>query len=142
MDTEITVISDPEADLVMLAQESGLVKREQAAGDDLGLDPITAAIVVGGVLTIGKFVLSVVERWRGGVRIDLTSHPATVERLGSVPYGLIVVLTASGDVRIDTADEPKDAAERIVTTLFRLPIDATIGAVTKAVQAVRLGSGA
>src|SRR5271156_6730497 len=102
---ELVLISDDnERELLTLAEDSGLRPIEDAASTDFELDPLTMTLLIGGALMVGRFLISVMERSKGGVRIDLATRPPTVERLRDVPYGVILVFTADDEVRIETVD--------------------------------------
>ena len=133
----VVVVSDEEADLAALGEDEGLRRAEDGEVEELALDPITAAVLVGVGLAVGKFVLRVINEYRGGVRLDLTTKPAVIKRDRDVPYGWIVTLAADGKVEIDTKDEPKDAIERMVESVLKLPIDATVEKVKAAIEAIK-----
>jgi hypothetical protein len=140
---DVAVLSDREADLVAAGVASGLQEKPSDGGaDELGLDPFSAAVLVGSALAIGKFVLTVIERWKGGIRIDLATKPATVERLRDVPYGVIVILTRDGEVRIETVEEPKDAVERMIVSVIKLPVDAAASLVSQTLATAKGAAGA
>lgn len=84
------------------------------------IDPFTAILIGGGILLTGKFVVDLIDRLRGGVVIDL--RPAAhylVRRDRSLPYGWVVVEAPDGQsVKIETRDAPKDAAERLLSTII------------------------
>jgi hypothetical protein len=108
-----------------MATEAGLSAPASQKGGGLELDPLTATVLVGGALLTGRFLLSVVDRFRGGLRVDLRTVPPTVERLKDLPYGLVVVLTADFDVRIKTVEESRDSVARMLTEVLKLPATAT-----------------
>jgi hypothetical protein len=78
-------------------------------------EPVTAILISGGVLALGKFALDWWDRLRGGLVIDL--RPGAEDNLyrdRDVPVGFVVTFLADGKVTIDTKDLPKDAAERLL----------------------------
>ncbi len=114
-----------------LAVEQGL-EIEGPAADEFAMDPGTILVVVG-LLALGKFVLTAIERFKGGVRIDLGTRPPTIDRRKELPYGMVVVFTADDDVRIQMFDEAKDAVERLISDLFRISGEVTAAAVSEVV---------
>jgi hypothetical protein len=134
---KIVVISDEDADLAALGEASGLTRSEEDDVQDLFLDPITAAVLIGGALVAARFVLHVIDVYRGGVEINLTVKPPTVKRNKEVPFGYVVTLTADGKVDVNTKDEPKDAIERMVESILKLPVDATVSTVKAAIEAAK-----
>ena len=80
------------------------------------IDPFTAVLIAGGVLLVGKFVVDLIDRLRGGVVIELRPNaPPLVRRDRAIPYGWAMVVAADGkSVKIETHDAPKDAAERLL----------------------------
>lgn len=135
------VVSDDEADLLAEAELSGLTPAA-GAGEitDLAVDPLTAALVVGGALVVGRFVVGVIDRWRGGVLIDRTQDPARVSRTRDLPQGYVVILAPEG-TSIEVKDEPKDAIERIAVAVLALPVTATVDAIKAAIAAAKAGGG-
>ncbi len=133
----VVVVSDEEADLAALGELEGLTRGDEHEVEELALDPLTAAVLVGVGLAVGKFVLRVINEYRGGVRLDLTSKPAVIKRDREVPYGWIVTLAADGKVEIETKDEPKDSIERMVEAVLKLPVDATVAKVKAAIEAIK-----
>jgi hypothetical protein len=72
-------------------------------------------LVAGGALLVGKFVVDLIDRLRGGVVIDLRPDATNfVSRNRDVPYGWAVVRAAGGTVSINVHDAPKDASERLL----------------------------
>ncbi|RZT17478.1 hypothetical protein EV649_5024 [Kribbella sp. VKM Ac-2569] len=114
---------DEPTELLEDAAESGLRRVTSTGGGELALDPATAIILTGAAVFGARFVISVLERRKGGMRIDLGTQPHTVERIRDIPYGTVVILTADDDVRIQTIDEPKEVVERILTSILTLPRD-------------------
>jgi hypothetical protein len=90
-------------------------------------DPVTAILIGGGALAIGRFVIGWLERRQGGVIVDLrTGAEAEIRRSKDVPFGWILILPRdNGAVRIEVKDEPKDWVERILEKI----IDGTLGTV-------------
>lgn len=83
------------------------------------LDPFTAALIAGGALLIAKFVREQIQIHKGGLFIDLSHKPIQVRRDKEIPYGLVVIVDATGKkVKVETHDAPKDAAERLLGGLF------------------------
>ena len=130
-DLELIVAIDS-GDIPISPENFGLKGRETEEFADLGLDPATALIVVGGALGLARFVVSIFERHRGGIRIDLGTIPPTVDRTKDIPFGTIIIFTTDDDVRIETVDEPKDAVERMVSDLLKLSMPADAAAVKAA----------
>jgi hypothetical protein len=76
---------------------------------------IAVVLVAGGALLVGKFVVDLIDRLRGGVVIDLRPDATNfVSRNRDVPYGWAVVRAAGGTVSINVHDAPKDASERLL----------------------------
>lgn len=83
------------------------------------LDPITAVLIGGAVLAVAKFVVDAIDRFKGGVTIDLSAGGAPVVRRDpNVPYGWAVVIAKDGAVQIEVRDAPKDAAERLLSQII------------------------
>jgi hypothetical protein len=141
-DVQVLVISDEEVDLAEHVEQSGLRRLSSDHAAALGLDPVSATIVVGAALAAARFVLSLIDRVRGGLRIDLGTRPPTLERDGAIPFRTIIVFTADDNVEIRTDDEPKDAIERIVTALFSIPAAASAAAVRSTVDTAKGAGGA
>lgn len=80
------------------------------------IEPVTAILVAGGALLVGKFVVDLIDRLRGGVLIDLRPDAKDfIKRRRGVPYGWALIRSADGkEVKIETHDAPKDAAERLL----------------------------
>lgn len=139
-DLSVIVRSDEEDDdLLTVASDFDLRRAEDEEAEDLGLDPLTMVVLVGAALAFGKFIVSVLDRRRGGMRIDLGTVPPSVERSKGVPFGVIVILTVDGNVEIKAVDEPKDALERMITETIRLPVTITAAAVKSALDAAKGG---
>jgi hypothetical protein len=63
------------------------------------IDGFSAVLIAGGALLIAKFVLDLIERFRGGIVIDLRSNgKGSIKRDKAVPAGWAVVLTEDGQV--------------------------------------------
>jgi hypothetical protein len=143
-DVSIVVMGgDERAELLEQAADLELRQVNRTSGGDLALDPATAIVLAGAAVFVARFVISVLERRRGGIRIDLGTQPHTVERIRDIPYGTVVILTADDDVRIQTIDEPKEVVERILTSILTLPRDVgsrEVGQVAGGMGAV-LGEG-
>ena len=83
------------------------------------VEPITALLVAGGVLTVAKFVVDLIDRLLGGVVIDLRADARSlVARDRAVPYGWAIVVATDGRVKLETHDAPKDAAERLISQII------------------------
>jgi len=79
------------------------------------LPAIAIVLIAGGALAVGKFVVDLIDRLKGGVVIDLRPGAEHfVSRNRDVPYGWAVVRAADGTVHIDVHDSPKDASERLL----------------------------
>lgn len=93
------------------------------------LDPFTVVVVGGGALLIGKFVVDLWDRLRGGMIIDLRPGASElVQRDSSIPAGFVVIFAADGGgVKIEVHDAPKDASERLLEKI----IDGTLSSATE-----------
>jgi len=112
---EITLLLDSEGAVV--AQELGQTSKVDLKTEPKKelIDGISAVLIAGGVLAIGKFVFDFIDRIRGGVVIEVGSDgKVSVRRDKALPLGWAVVETASGTVSIEVHDAPKDSAERIL----------------------------
>jgi hypothetical protein len=137
-DLRVIIRSDEEDDdLLTVASDFDLRTVEDEEAEDLGLDPVSMALLVGAALAFGKFIVSVLDRRRGGMRIDLGTVPPSVERSKGVPFGFIVIFTADGKVEIKAADEPKDALERMITEAIKLPATVTAATVKGVLEAAK-----
>ena len=104
------------------------------------LDPVTAVLIGGAVLGLGRAIYGWWDRRRGGLVIDLRpTAPDNLYRDRDVPWGHIVMFANDGKVSIETKDEPKDAVERLLEALIKAPFDSATE-VGKAAVAV-LGDG-
>ena len=111
----IRILLEPEE--LEQAQEAA-----RAARVDLQIEPrpqilpaVAAVLVAGGVLAVGKFIVDLIDKLRGGVVIDLRPDATNfVSRSRDVPYGWAVVRAADGTVQINVHDAPKDASERLL----------------------------
>ena len=83
------------------------------------VEPVTAILIGGGALLLGKFIVDLMEKMKGGVLIDLrpTATPL-VTRKKDIPYGWATVIAADGSVEIEVHDAPKDAAERLLSEII------------------------
>jgi hypothetical protein len=130
----IQVVADEESDLVALGEEVGL---RQAGGDqveDLVIDPLTAAVLIGAALAVGRFIMRVINERRGGVRVELTVSPAKISRNREIPFGFVYIFSKDGKVDIKVNDEPKDSVERIIAAVLALPITATVDMVKAKIE--------
>lgn len=135
-EVRVVVFSDEEADLAAIGETQGL-RRDDQAVEELALDPLTAAVLIGSALAVGQFVMHVIDVVRGGVRVDL-GDPPTIKRDRSVPFGWAFIFTKDGDkVDIEVKDEPKSAVERMFEAVFKLPVDATVSMVKAAIEAAK-----
>jgi hypothetical protein len=125
--TDIKVVvmaGDESAELLELAGKSDLRQVTGGSDGELALDPLTVLALTGAAVFVGRFVISVIERRKGGIRIDLGTQPRSVERVKDLPYGVVVIMTADADVRIQTVDEPREVVERILASILTMPRDA------------------
>jgi hypothetical protein len=138
-DISFVVIDDEIDDLVIDAEGVGLRRIEPTDETTAGLDldPLTTALLIGAGVLAARFVVTVWDKYKGGVRIDLGTEPPVVERVKEVPYGMVVVFTKDDEVRIETHDEPKEVVERILTAIFSLPKEATPADVNEKAEAAR-----
>lgn len=141
MDVTFVFLADEESIPLLGEPVPAGLSKSPTPPPDLALDPGTAIILTGAVILAARFVVSLWERWRGGVRIDLGTEPPTIERLREVPYGVVVVLTVDDDVRIETVDEPEEVVERILSKIFSLGSAPAPADVTAAVAQGRAAAG-
>jgi len=84
------------------------------------LDPLSIILISGGVAAIAKFTADLIDRFHGGIVVDLRpSAKQLVRRDKSVPYGWALVIAADGKVEINVHDAPKDALERWVSDIIQ-----------------------
>lgn len=82
------------------------------------LDPITWVLLGGGVVALVKITSDLIERRRGGVIIDLRPGATReLRRSQDAPAGWVFVFAADGTVKIETRDAPRDAMERLLTSM-------------------------
>lgn len=135
-EVRVVVFSDEEADLAAIGETQGL-RRDDQAVEELALDPLSAAVLIGSAFAVGRFVMHVIDVVRGGVRVDL-GDPPTIKRDRNVPFGWAFIFTKDGDkVDIEVKDEPKSAVERMFEAVFKLPVDATVSMVKAAIEAAK-----
>lgn len=104
------------------------------------VEPVTAILVGGGIVLTVKFVADLIDRFRGGVVVDLRPDAQYfVRRDRSVPYGWAVIVAADGkSVRIETRDAPVDAGERLLKAI----IDGTLKTSEEIAKAAKDSYGA
>lgn len=79
------------------------------------VEPVSAILIGGAVVAVGKFVVDWWERRKGGLVIDLRpGSQDDLHRDTEVPFGYVVTFIADGKVSVDTKDMPKDAMERLL----------------------------
>ena len=112
-------------------------QRDAAEMRALGLDPASAAVVIGGIVVLGRMFASLWERWNGGTVIELTAKGPKIYRdRTKVAFGFFVIIPQDGqEVSIEAKDEPKDALERMGEALLKLPLDASTEIVKATLQA-------
>jgi hypothetical protein len=84
------------------------------------VEPVTATLVIVGVVVGGKFVMRVIREARGGTVIDMTKTPVEISRNRNLDYGYFVIIAKNGSVTVEAKDEPKDALERMITGVLGL----------------------
>lgn len=102
----------------------------------LGFDPVSAAVVIGGVVVLGRMFASLWERWQGGTVIELTDKGPKIYRdREMVAFGFFLVISKDGKVKVEAKDEPKDALERMGEAILELPVNASIETIKDALKA-------
>jgi len=105
------------------------------------VEPFTAILVAGGVVLTVKFVADLIDRFRGGVVVDMRPDAEYFARRDrSLPYGWAVIIAADGKtVKIETRDAPVDAAERLLKAI----VDGTLKTSQEIAKAAKdaLGAG-
>jgi hypothetical protein len=102
-----------------------------------GLGLIGAVVILGLAHGLAHLVMSIVEKVRGGVVIDLTGDIPDIRSDRDLPRGWMVVLTKDGIVELKKEDLPPDGLERVVTIFLKLGKDAMVATVEAAVKAVK-----
>jgi hypothetical protein len=123
-DKSIRIVLDP--DDMQGAQDAA-----RSIGVDLTVEAepqlipaVVAVLIAGGALAVAHFVVDLVDRLHGGIIIDLRPNAeAFVTRNRDVPYGWAVVRAADGTVSINVHDAPKDATERLITSIVNNVFD-------------------
>jgi hypothetical protein len=85
-----------------------------------GIEPVTTTLIllVGVPLAVSA-VVSILDRKKGGQIIDLRpAAPKVLYRSKDVVYGLVIVLTADGAVRVEVK-QPKDMFTQVVEALAK-----------------------
>jgi hypothetical protein len=118
----------PKPEVEIAAQETDVTPETNIAN----LDPLTAAVIVGAALAAGKFLIRLWREIQGGTVIDVRQTPIKVDRSRALDYGFFMIVAKDGSVTIESKDEPKDSLERMVESVLKLPIDATVSAVKAA----------
>jgi len=89
-------------------------------------DPLTGALIIGGAVAGGMFVIRLWREFKGGTVIDLTRTPVDVSRNRDLDYGYFLFIAKDGSVKLDAKDEPKTALERVVSSALEQAGKATI----------------
>ena len=116
---EITLLLDSE-DLAV-AQDLGKTSKVDLTTDPKKqlIDGLSAVLIAGGVLALGKFIFDLIDHIRGGVVITVGADgKVLVRRDKALPFGWAVVETPSGTVSIEVHDAPKDSSERLLAGII------------------------
>jgi len=134
----IVVVRDDEANLEKLAEEQGLSLAED---EDIQqkFEPGTVIILTGQTELVGRFIMSLVEKFHGGVRMDMTAQPPLIKRSSEIPYGFIYLFFVDGEVEVDAK---ADALGSVVEAVFSLPFEASADSAKSAIAAARESSKA
>lgn len=131
-DEQSIQIREFEADEIGTALDASDVEAESSLDN---LDPLTATIIVGGGLALGKFLIRLVNEIRGGTVIDLTQTPVDVRRDNDLNYLFFMVIAKDGTVTVDGKDEPEEGLERMVESVLKLATSATVDTAKAAIEA-------
>jgi hypothetical protein len=135
MEFRVTVTRDEASDVRSIAGAEGIEIQETQTE---GLDPVTIVLLIGAASAIVKVVTDVIDRWRGGLVIDLRPDADKgISRDREVPYGYVVVRAEDGTATVDVKDAPKDALERWVSLI----IEKAMGSVEAVADSAREALG-
>ncbi len=128
--------SDEERDMFEdVLAETGAQRTSTVGPEVFQLDPITAAVVIGGGVVVVRTLASLWERWKGGTLIEVTNDGLKVTRSREVAYGYFVIKGSDGKVEVKAVDEAKDALERMGQGILKLPVDATVATIKAEIEA-------
>jgi hypothetical protein len=133
---QIRILFDNEQDLAN-AQQVALQSRVdfQVQPKPQIVDPFTAVLIGGAALLIGKFVVDLMDKIKGGVLIDLRPDAkALLTRTKEIPYGWVTVIAPDSTVKIEVRDAPKDASERLLSQIIGGALKTAKEVVTAAVK--------
>ncbi len=130
---------DSDEDIAALAQAQASQTEGLEVGDTPAvdaLDPVSVALIAGAVaIGIAKLIGWVVRQVRGGLRIDLSADPVTVQRDRAIDAGVVVIVAADKkSVEIKTVDVPKDELDGLFEAILKLPREATLALVKDAIK--------
>lgn len=111
-----------------------------SGGIEAQVEPVTAVLVAAGVAALAKFVLDWWEKRKGGLVIDQREGAADeLYRDRDVPWGYVIVFPRDGgEVKVETADMPKDAIHQLLETV----IGGAFKTVTDLAEAAKKSAGA
>jgi hypothetical protein len=107
----------------------------QSDPDEFGsqaIDPLSISLIIGSAYALALLVVSIYERLRGGVVVDLTGIYPDIYRDHDIPHGWMIVIAKDGKVELEAKDIPRDSLERIVEKVIELGV----GTAKSAVEAV------
>lgn len=132
MATEIVFVAESAADYGALRTLADEYSASMSIDEELEpqlVDGVTPVLIAGGVFAAVKILSDWIDKRRGGTIIDRTVTPTRVHRSTGVPWGMVVVIASDGQVTVEVKDAPKDALERWVDALLKLPSDAAKAAI-------------
>jgi hypothetical protein len=122
-----------------LAGENGVDVRELVPG---GIEPVTRVwlVLMGASLAVGTVVYQI-EKLNGGQVIDLRENASKiVYRSKDLVYGLVVIITSDGQVKIEV-HEPRSMFGEVIYTLQRIIVEVGSNCAADIAEAARKSLG-
>ncbi|PKO16285.1 MAG: hypothetical protein CVU39_07940 [Chloroflexi bacterium HGW-Chloroflexi-10] len=103
------------------------------------VDPVLIAVIVGSVFAAAHFVMSIIERIRGGMVLDLTGDKPEIRSDRDIPLGWLIIIAKDGKVELKKEELPAGGLQQVIEKLFAMGTDITKAAIEAAVKSVKTG---